>query len=73
MSNIKSYIEKLRSLFSLLENENQEPDEECSTCFSSFVDCKLSNCKHEFCKDCITHWLSSNNKCPLCRTAPLFR
>ena len=65
MSNIKSYIEKLRSL---LENENQEPEEECSICFSSFVDCELSNCKHEFCKDCITHWLSSNNKCPLCRT-----
>tara|TARA_A100001015_G_scaffold217529_1_gene244392 strand:- start:4585 stop:4935 length:351 start_codon:yes stop_codon:yes gene_type:complete len=27
----------------------------------------LTNCSHNFCYDCLSRWLSINNKCPNCR------
>ena len=48
-------------------------DNVCSICWNAPVDaCRLDNCVHEFCADCITgvyrHGGASSRNCPLCRT-----
>ena len=38
----------------------------CPICVTDTNDYILTNCNHEFCKECINEWLNSNNNCPLC-------
>ena len=38
----------------------------CPICVTETNEYILTNCKHEFCEECIKEWLSSNNNCPLC-------
>ena len=38
----------------------------CSICYDSTID-YTTDCNHDFCNQCITNWLLSNNNCPLCR------
>jgi len=40
--------------------------ETCSICTEYDCNVKL-NCKHSFCKNCISTWYDKNNTCPLCR------
>jgi hypothetical protein len=39
----------------------------CSICMNDIVDCVKTPCDHEFCNDCLTHWLMTKNSCPMCR------
>ena len=38
----------------------------CSICYDTTID-YTTDCNHDFCNQCITNWLLSNNNCPLCR------
>lgn len=42
---------------------------ECPICLKEKVLVSLKRCKHYFCVECITKWVSSNVEptCPLCR------
>lgn len=55
------------------ENKN---DNNCSICLESYNYIQKQNdnyirkinlCHHKFCNTCITQWLSSNKKCPICK------
>lgn len=43
---------------------------ECSICLNENISINnlcLTNCNHNFCKDCLDNWLNNNKKtCPLC-------
>lgn len=42
---------------------------QCSICLDNIEDrTTVSNCRHVFCYDCISHWLLQHNRCPLCRS-----
>ena len=38
----------------------------CSICYDTGSDF-TTNCEHNFCNECITNWLLTNNSCPICR------
>ena len=42
---------------------------DCPICINTINKDQLciTNCSHEFCYDCLSRWLSINNKCPNCR------
>lgn len=42
---------------------------ECPICMNNLNNEQkcITNCSHNFCYDCLTSWLSINNKCPNCR------
>ena len=42
---------------------------ECPICMNTINNEQkcLTNCSHNFCYDCLSRWLSINNKCPNCR------
>lgn len=46
-------------------DEAMESDEACPICYES-VACKTTACGHYFCKPCITKWLATSKKCPVC-------
>ena len=39
----------------------------CSLCSNSPIENYCVICESSFCKNCIYHWLSTNNTCPFCR------
>jgi len=41
-------------------------EDTCSICYESNIN-YTTDCNHDFCNQCITSWLLSNNNCPLCR------
>tara|TARA_B100001248_G_scaffold253801_1_gene231472 strand:- start:384 stop:743 length:360 start_codon:yes stop_codon:yes gene_type:complete len=46
-------------------------DNSCPICFNeiSFNNKYITNCKHEYCKDCLDNWFDKGkNTCPNCRT-----
>lgn len=43
-------------------------DSKCPVCLSEIEDVTFAiNCNHEFCFDCIEHWVQQRNRCPVCR------
>lgn len=46
--------------------------EQCTICMDSITNMDTLACGHSFCKQCIDTWLSSNDRCPLCRKNPVF-
>lgn len=42
---------------------------ECPICINTINGDQIciTNCTHKFCYDCLSRWLSVNNKCPNCR------
>lgn len=50
---------------------------ECPICLENTNLVTLARCKHAFCVECISEWLSSNNyekvKCPICRKLIKFK
>ncbi len=43
-------------------------DKTCSVCLQTLQDVCLTDCNHEFCKNCLDSWFDSNHlSCPLCR------
>jgi hypothetical protein len=47
-------------------DELDEPNEFCPVCLECKDTVKIRSCKHNFCKACITQWLSKSKKCPTC-------
>ncbi len=46
----------------------QEP-QQCPICLDSLnIETYSLQCKHTYCKKCITEWLKHHNTCPLCRS-----
>jgi predicted transcriptional regulator len=56
---------KTMSLFDL----NSPCAEDCSICFEKHkkVDSLITDCNHEFGKECYNKWILTNNNCPICR------
>jgi len=54
----------LRSMMNELESELT-----CPICTDVFLKTTTLNCGHSFCSQCISKWLRTSLKCPLCRTA----
>lgn len=49
--------------------KNHDEEGQCVICYSEEKAAEMrTKCNHIFCNDCLTHWLLSNNTCPLCRT-----
>lgn len=44
-------------------------NKECPICTSVCEDVVTTPCNHAFCNDCLNDWLSTSNKCPMCRRA----
>ena len=44
-----------------------EEKETCFICYNKDVEIQ-TNCKHNFCNECIHNWMNRKNNCPLCRT-----
>jgi len=44
----------------------QEEDTTCSICTENSVTVQ-THCKHNYCKECLTKWVSSHSTCPYCR------
>lgn len=38
----------------------------CEICQTSKLDTFITECQHEFCRECCDSWFSSNKKCPYC-------
>lgn len=59
------------------DNDNNNPDkkpapqekEECAICLEEITNTNKQtlNCKHSFCKICITKWFRTKKNCPTCR------
>ncbi|KAI1462175.1 SNF2 family N-terminal domain-containing protein [Annulohypoxylon moriforme] len=47
--------------------EANQMDEVCIICQSSFTLGVLTPCGHQFCKDCVLHWLKASTTCPMCK------
>lgn len=63
-------VTDIEGSFSVVDHVEIEDGEECSICMDSLhnpdVICVKTTCEHLFCKRCITKWLRSSRKCPLC-------
>ncbi|CAG8977726.1 hypothetical protein HYALB_00012161 [Hymenoscyphus albidus] len=58
-----------RRFLEYLKQQNENPPEEqmCVICRESFEIGFLTVCGHQYCKECITLWLSTHRNCPECR------
>ncbi|TKA56565.1 hypothetical protein B0A49_11991, partial [Cryomyces minteri] len=50
-----------------LESTTEEIQKMCVICQSTFVNGVLTVCGHQYCKECIGHWWSSHQTCPVCK------
>lgn len=47
---------------------NLKNDQKCPICLSDIEDLTFAlDCNHEFCFECISHWINQRNRCPVCR------
>ena len=51
---------------------NKKQNETCSICYENIPTknlkrTELENCKHTFCRLCISSWILKNPTCPICR------
>lgn len=58
----KRYLESLT-----LDQEAQEADRMCIICQSSFYIGALTNCGHQFCRECLQEWWNMHENCPVCK------
>lgn len=57
---------RIRYLRSLSSDEASDSDF-CVVCRSTITIGSLTKCGHQYCKDCLDHWLARNTKCPICK------
>lgn len=55
------------------KDHNTSSDDVCAVCMEAVGDINecdrmITLCKHFFCKECISAWLSKHKTCPLCMT-----
>lgn len=65
--NLTSIHSRIRYLQSLSSAETDESDKLCVVCRSSITIGSLTKCGHQYCKDCLDHWLARHSKCPICK------
>jgi E3 ubiquitin-protein ligase SHPRH len=58
----KRYLDLLN-----LDQEPQESDRTCIICQTSFYIGSLTNCGHQFCRECLQEWWNLHKNCPLCK------
>ena len=47
--------------------DKEKVETQCFICSSAEIQLQ-TNCKHNFCKNCVYKWLERSSKCPFCRT-----
>ncbi|CCH45549.1 putative ATP-dependent helicase [Wickerhamomyces ciferrii] len=72
LNSINSRIRYLKSLSSSAndQNGNTGSDDEkiCSICRYPITIGSLTKCGHQYCKDCLNHWLARHRGCPICKS-----
>lgn len=58
----KRYLDLLN-----INKDPQESDRTCVICQTSFYIGSLTNCGHQFCRECLQEWWNSHRNCPLCK------
>ncbi|GIZ49699.1 hypothetical protein CKM354_001272600 [Cercospora kikuchii] len=59
---------KTRFLLTLRDdNAGQSGPRTCIICTSTFEQGVLTVCGHQFCKECLSHWLAQRRNCPMCK------
>ncbi|KAF2212578.1 hypothetical protein CERZMDRAFT_41079, partial [Cercospora zeae-maydis SCOH1-5] len=49
------------------DNAGQSGPRTCIICTSTFEQGVLTVCGHQFCKECLSHWLAQRRNCPMCK------
>ncbi|KAM3414928.1 hypothetical protein BST61_g10069 [Cercospora zeina] len=49
------------------DNAGQSGPRTCIICTSTFEQGVLTVCGHQFCKECLSHWLNQRRNCPMCK------
>lgn len=50
----------------IIKSFNSEDHKKCSICLTSDISIQ-TDCKHNYCFECISKWYCKNNSCPYCR------
>lgn len=58
---------RIRYLKSLAIADAEENDKLCVVCRGVITIGSLTKCGHQYCKDCLDHWLARHSKCPICK------
>lgn len=70
IGNVRIGIRDVSTVSTEVEACSINVDDICPICRESMVEknlpCLKTLCSHLFCKQCLTTWLSSNKKCPIC-------
>ena len=67
LTRIQTHMDEINDKIHLMTNRIQENDM-CVICYNEFDNKTVVNCcKNCYCFKCISIWLSSNQKCPLCK------
>lgn len=61
------FTEKNRALLQAALRLFLESQEECAVCYENPAGPVITNCKHVFCRVCITKAIQIQHKCPMCR------
>jgi ankyrin repeat protein len=69
---ISNTLEPIQIIYTILQNikingtKYEHLLEKCPICWENNCDI-ISICNHSYCKKCISHWLSTDTCCPICR------
>jgi E3 ubiquitin-protein ligase SHPRH len=79
LGNVATGVPDISKVTRMVNTANDTTDtidkiEICPICQETFetiidvlkADILETSCKHRFCKDCLTLWFESHNKCPVC-------
>lgn len=65
--NLSTINSRIRYLKSLATADAEDNDKLCVVCRGIITIGSLTKCGHQYCKDCLDHWLSRHSKCPICK------
>ncbi|KJZ79301.1 hypothetical protein HIM_01452 [Hirsutella minnesotensis 3608] len=65
--NVVALTDKNRALLQAALRLYLESQEDCAICYESLSSPVITNCKHVFCRACITKAIQLQHKCPMCR------
>lgn len=66
---VVAFTDKNRALLQEALRLYTESQEDCAICFEVPTAPVITNCKHVFCRACITKAIQIQQKCPMCRNA----
>ena len=59
----ENHAKKIKTFSNTCTNEGT-----CPICYHHFIEPRVLECGHNFCKGCLYEWLAKSRSCPLCRT-----